>query len=275
MSRYLPVMLALLLTSVLSIPRLSLAASPEVKDAETGQGVARLPEYLASVPLIPRETLLGNPDRAAPRISPDAKQLAYLAPVDGVLNVWVGPREKPDAARPVTQDTKRGIRSYFWAYNNLQIVYLRDQDGNEDWHVYGVDLSTGKTTDFTPLPGVRAEIEKVSHRFPGEILIGLNQRDPRVFDVYRLDLHSVQRQIVQENTEHFPALSSMTTTTSARHPRPSDAAATRKPLPKKKRRSSLRRRTSLSAISNVASIAGLAALIQNHAGWIVRRRCDR
>ncbi len=177
--------------------------SSEAKDAGTSPARTPIAPYLADVPLIPRETLFGNPDHAAPRISPDAKQLAYLAPVDGVLNVWVGPREKPDAARPVTHDTKRGIRSYFWAYNNRQIVYLQDQDGNENWHVYGVDLTTGKTTDFTPLPGVRAEIEKVSHRFPSEILIGLNQRDPQVFDVYRLDLHSGQRQIVQENTEHF------------------------------------------------------------------------
>lgn len=159
--------------------------------------------YLASVPLIPRSALFGNPDHAAPRISPDAKRLAYLAPVKGFLNVWVGRRDKPEAAKPVTHDVQRGIRTFFWAYNNHQIIYLQDQAGNEDWHVFVVDLDKGKTTDLTPLPGVRAEIEGVSHQLPNEILIGLNHRDPRVFDLYRLNLETGQRRLVLKNTEQF------------------------------------------------------------------------
>src|SRR5688572_24845679 len=79
--------------------------------------------------LIPRRVLFGNPDKAAPRISPDSKQLAYLAPVNGVLNVWVGPVAKPEEAKPVTQDKKRGIRSYFWAYTGKHILYVQDTDG--------------------------------------------------------------------------------------------------------------------------------------------------
>ena len=120
-----------------------------------------------------------------------------------MLNVWVGPRDEPAAARPVTHDTKRGIRSYFWAYNNHQIIYLQDKEGNENWHVFLINLDTGKTVNATPLSGVRAEIEAVSHRFPNEILIGLNNRDPRVFDVYNLDLQTGQRQLVLKNTEQF------------------------------------------------------------------------
>src|SRR5687767_13759399 len=85
--------------------------------------------------LIPRRVLFGNPDKAASRISPDGKYLSYLAPVDGVLNVWVGPVADLDSAVPVTKDTKRGIRSYYWAYTSKHILYRQDVGGDEDWHV--------------------------------------------------------------------------------------------------------------------------------------------
>ena len=194
---FLPFAAALIFAS--PAPAAPSGPKPAANVAQSGH----VPKYLAGVPLIPRSTLFGNPDHAAPRISPDAKQLAYLAPLEGVLNVWVGPRDKPEAAKPVTHDTKRGIRSYFWAYNNHQIIYLQDKKGDENWHVYLVDLDTGKTTDLTPLPGVRAQIEAVSYRFPSEILIGLNQRDPRVFDIHRLDLKTGERRLVLKNTEDF------------------------------------------------------------------------
>lgn len=155
------------------------------------------------VPLIPREVLFGNPERASPRLSPDGRQLAFLSPVNGVLNVWVGPRDKPQEAQPVTRDTLRGIRSYFWAHNNHQIIYLQDRGGNEDWHVYAVDLTAKTTTDLTPLENVRAEIEAVSDRFPDEIVVGLNDRNPEVFDLYKLDLKTRKRQLLLKNTEHF------------------------------------------------------------------------
>src|SRR6476646_661252 len=72
----------------------------------------------AEAPLIPREVLFGNPDKAAARISPDGARIGYLAPVDGVLNVWVGPINSPGSAKPVTSDKKRGIRQYHWAFDN-------------------------------------------------------------------------------------------------------------------------------------------------------------
>jgi len=161
------------------------------------------PEYLKNGPLIPRETLFGNPDRTAARISPDGKQLAYLAPVEGVLNVWVGPIGDPSAARPVTEDKLRGIRTYFWAYTNEHVLYLQDVGGDEDWHVYCVDLATRQTKDLTPLEKVNAQVQAVSHRIPGEILVGLNDRDPQVHDIYRVQLESGERELVEKNTEHF------------------------------------------------------------------------
>lgn len=160
-------------------------------------------EYLQGVPLIPREALFGNPDRAAPRLSPDGTRLGYLAPVDGVLNVWVGPVENPQDAKPVTQDKKRGIRVYFWAFTGDHLLYLQDADGDENWHVYRVDLASGETKDLTPVENVNAQIEGISHRVPGEILLGLNDRDPQVHDIYRVNIDSGERSLVEQNTHSF------------------------------------------------------------------------
>ena len=101
---------------------------------------------------------------------PDGKRLSYLAPVDGVLNVWVGPVDDVAAAKPVTDDKKRGIRSYFWAYTSKHILYTQDNDGDENWHVYGVDLDDGRDQDLTPIKGVAAQIEAVERSLP--------ERDP-------------------------------------------------------------------------------------------------
>jgi dipeptidyl aminopeptidase/acylaminoacyl peptidase len=156
--------------------------------------------------LIPREVLFGNPDKAGAKISHDGKRLSFLAPVDGVLNVWVGPVDNPGAARPVTKDKKRGIRQYSWAYNNGQILYLQDREGDENWHVYGVDLASGRTQDLTPVKKVNARIQEVSHKFPDEILIALNDRNPRYHDVYRVNVRSGDRKLLQKNDEFLAFL---------------------------------------------------------------------
>jgi Tol biopolymer transport system component len=76
-----------------------------------------------AVPLVPREVLFGNPEKIQPRISPDGKRLAYIAPVDGVLNVWVGDvGAAEDDFKPVTNDTDRGIRAFFWGQDNARIL---------------------------------------------------------------------------------------------------------------------------------------------------------
>ena len=92
--------------------------------------------------LIPRKTLFGNPERADVRISHDGTRISYLAPVDGVLNVWVAPVDAIEDARPVTQDTDRGIWFYVWTYNPDRILYIQDSEGDENWHVYAVDVET-------------------------------------------------------------------------------------------------------------------------------------
>ncbi|HET6881828.1 MAG TPA: S9 family peptidase [Pirellulales bacterium] len=153
--------------------------------------------------LIPRQVLFGNPDRTAARISPNGQRLAYLAPVNGVLNVWVASIDKPAAARAVTRDKLRGIRTFFWAYTNEHLVYLQDAGGDENWHVYLVDLASSEITDLTPLEQVNAQVSGMSHRVPGEIVVSLNDRNPSVHDLYRIELASHQRELTEKNTENF------------------------------------------------------------------------
>src|SRR6476659_2322714 len=90
--------------------------------------------------LIPRDVLFGNPERTSPHISPDGKRLAWIAPdKKNVLQVWVKTIGKNDD-KMVTADKKRGIRSYMWAEDDRTLLYTQDADGDENWHVYGVDL---------------------------------------------------------------------------------------------------------------------------------------
>jgi len=152
-----------------------------------------------TIPLIPREVLFGNPDRASVHLSPDGARIGYLAPVRRVLNVWVGPAEDPTAAEPVTQDTHRGIRIYLWAYTNEHILYLQDKDGDENWRVYSVHLTTGETNDLTPFENVQARVQEVSPEFPQEILIGLNNRVPQLHDIYRTNISTGAKTLIQEN----------------------------------------------------------------------------
>jgi dipeptidyl aminopeptidase/acylaminoacyl peptidase len=159
------------------------------------------PAATAGAKLIARQVLFGNPDKAAARLSHDGSKLSYLAPRAGVLNVFVGPVDDPEAAKPVTDDRQRGIRIYFWAYDNRHVLYMQDSKGDEDWHVYSVDLESGETKDLTPLAKVAAQIEGVSEKSPGEIIVGLNDRDPQFHDLYRINIATGERELVQKNTE--------------------------------------------------------------------------
>ena len=161
------------------------------------------PSKYAASELIPRQVLFGNPDRAGVQISPDGSKLSFLAAVDGVLNVWVGPVEEPAAAKPITHDRKRGIRIYFWAYTSQDVIYLQDKEGDENWRAYAVDLESGAERDLTPLEGVRANIDNVSYKHPDEILVGLNDRDPRYHDIYRINLKTGERILVEENSGYL------------------------------------------------------------------------
>jgi dipeptidyl aminopeptidase/acylaminoacyl peptidase len=142
----------------------------------------------AAPPLIPRAIIFGNPEKAMPEISPDATRLAYLAPsAKDVLNVWVRTLGKEDDTQ-VTNDTYRGIRDYKWDEDGKHILYLQDLNGDENWHLYLADLETKVVRDLTPFQGIRADGLITDKHHPHEVLIGLNLRDRRVFDMFRVNL---------------------------------------------------------------------------------------
>jgi dipeptidyl aminopeptidase/acylaminoacyl peptidase len=143
--------------------------------------------------LIPLPVLFGNPERVSPSISPDGTQLAWIAPRDGVLNVWLAPVTAADgvdlaAAQVVTDDTDRGIRQFAWAHDGRHLLYVQDTGGDENWRLYDVDLQTMQRRDLTPFEGVQARLVAMERKLPNEILIGLNRENPQLHDVYRLDL---------------------------------------------------------------------------------------
>ena len=153
-----------------------------------------------AVPLIPREQFFGNPEKARARISPDGRRLAFLAPVDGVINVWVAPADDLDAAKAVTADTSRGVWDFQWAYTNRHLLYSKDNDGDEQNHIYAIDLESGEIRDLTPLENISAQFEGISDRHPNEILVGINDRAPHQFhDIYKVNLLTGERELVQQN----------------------------------------------------------------------------
>ncbi|MDH5830892.1 S9 family peptidase [Luteimonas sp. M1R5S18] len=193
----------LVLASAIS---LALAACSGGKAADATPAADTAPAAATSldaVELIPREALFGNPERANVQLSPDGRTLSWVAPLDGTLNVWVAPADDLSAAKAVTRDTARGIRSYFWSYQPDTLLYLRDSGGDEDFHLYAVDLKTGQSRDLTPFEKTTAQVVGVSDRHPGTILVGMNDRDPKWHDLYRVDLASGERTLVEKNDQEI------------------------------------------------------------------------
>lgn len=138
--------------------------------------------------LIPRSVLFGNPSHMSPQVSPDGKRLAFIAPDNGVLNVWV--REEDGEERPVTADNLRGIRSFTWSPEGSGILYRQDVGGDENWHIYHASIQSNETRDLTPFDGIAAQILEADPRFPSEILVAVNHRMKELYDVYRINLES-------------------------------------------------------------------------------------
>ena len=173
------------------------ACSDKAPDPTTALAEA---EHAAPPAIIPRKDIFGNPERSIARISPDGRHVSWLAPKDGVMNVWVAPTDNPGNASVVTSDTYRGIRTYYWAPNNEYIYYTQDDGGDENFHVYSSDIETGEVRDLTPVAeGARATIEQVSPVMPDHIVVGINERDPQIYDLYIVDVTSGERELLKEN----------------------------------------------------------------------------
>jgi dipeptidyl aminopeptidase/acylaminoacyl peptidase len=153
--------------------------------------------------LIPRRVLFGDPERTQVRLSPDGRWLAWIAPWEGVRNVWLAPADAPHEARVVTRERERGIFSYHWSYTSRQVLYLKDRGGDENWCLHATEVETGETKALTPREGVEARLIHLTPRRPNQALVALNERDPRFHDLFLLDLETGDRELLLRNEEGF------------------------------------------------------------------------
>ena len=181
-----------ILGAALIVPALAVAQKPPTAA-----------EAVAGSAVIPRSALFGNPEKTQARLSPDGKYLSYIAPRDGVLNVWLAPRTDPDNARPITNDQKRGIRQHFWAYDNKHVLFVQDEGGDENFHLYAVDVVSGAQKDLTPYKGIQAQVVGLSWKKPGVAAVALNDRAPEWHDVWEVNLTTGKRVLIEQNTQEI------------------------------------------------------------------------
>ncbi|MFL0357333.1 S9 family peptidase [Erythrobacter sp. GH1-10] len=160
------------------------------------------PQTTEFAPLIPRDHLFGNPTRAQGKISPDGKWLSWLAPLDGVLNIWLALADDPEAAKAITSATDRPIREHFWAPDAKSVGYIQDKGGDENFLLYRIDVASGEETCLTPFENTRVQVVGASETIKDEILVGLNNRDPQWHDVHRLNLNTGALELVYENNAY-------------------------------------------------------------------------
>jgi len=163
---------------------------------------APAPPAAVQAPLIERAKLFGNPSRVGGQLSPDGRWISWIAPRDGVLNIYVAPAGNMAAARPLTNERQRPIRSYFWSPDSRQILFVNDKGGDENFLLYGVDVGTGEQRTLTPFENTRVMILGVSPLVRDRVLVGVNNRDPRWHDVHSLDLRTGRLTKLIENTQN-------------------------------------------------------------------------
>jgi len=180
-------------------PPLAPQPVPPPKPSASAAASEPTPVAKADTSLPPRRLFFSNPDRTSVKLSPDGKRVSFLSNKNGVLNVFVAPAEAPEKAEAVTNDTKRGIRSYTWAFTSDHVLYRQDEGGDENFHVHVVDLKTKSDRDVTPLPRVQARIEARSRKHPREVVVALNERDARFHDAYVLDVVTGKTKLLLKN----------------------------------------------------------------------------
>ncbi len=151
--------------------------------------------------LLPLEDFFRNAERAAYQLSPDGNYISYLAPYENRMNVFVQ-RIGADETVQLTHETLRSVAGYMWADNN-RILYVKDTGGDENYQLYGVCIDGSDERAYTDFPGVRTAIIDDLEEVADEIMIGLNKRNPEVFDPYRLNLRTGELTLLAENPGNY------------------------------------------------------------------------
>jgi dipeptidyl aminopeptidase/acylaminoacyl peptidase len=175
-------------------------------------GTAPLAAQTDQPPLIDRNLFFGEIAISGAQISPDGRFISFLKPYKGTRNIWVKGADEPfSAARPVSAEATRPIRSYFWSRDSKYVLYSQDSAGDENFNIYAIDPTlaadpkTGvpPTRALTDLKGVRTEIFSVPRAKPDILYIGLNDRDPRWHDLYELHISTGEKTLLRKNTENI------------------------------------------------------------------------
>lgn len=162
-------------------------------------------------PLIDRELFFGDPQLVGVEISPDGRWLSFVKPYKGTLNIWIQPIQNGELgeAFPITQSERRPITEFFWSYDSQYILYIQDQNGDENYHLYRIAIAEASpekippATDLTPRAGVQVRLYAFPRNKPNIAFIGLNDRDPSLHDLYELDLSTGRLTLLHTNTEGF------------------------------------------------------------------------
>src|ERR1035437_2573528 len=163
-------------------------------------------------PLIDRELIFGNPEIAAAELSPNGQYIAFLKPWKDTRNVYVKSVGEPfSAARLLTTESKRPVAGYFWTRDSKYILYVKDNDGDENYNVYAVDPSAKPeagadapvSRDLTGLKGVRVILYEAPKSDPDIVYIGLNDRDKAWHDLYKLRISTGEKTLLRKNTDRI------------------------------------------------------------------------
>ena len=190
---------ARLLAPSLALPLvLALNAATPMSALAQGAMASKAAITVGNTPLIPRAALFGNPVKAGAQLSPDGRWLSWMAPLNGVMNVWVAPTDKPEAAKFITASKDRPIPAHFWSGNSEQVLFVKDNAGDENFRLYGVNVNSGDQKDYTPFDKVRVRLMGGSLKRLDEVLVGINNRDPRWHDVHLLNLKTGELKLVMK-----------------------------------------------------------------------------
>lgn len=149
------------------------------------------------IPVVPLEDFFRNPEKSGYQISPDGTYLSYLAPYESRLNIFVKKLDADSATR-ITGETDRDIAGYFWANDN-RILFLKDNAGDENYKLFGVNLDGSNLIGLTDFEGVKTDIIDPLEDIPSEMIVGLNKRNPMIFDPYRLNIETGELTMLAEN----------------------------------------------------------------------------
>ena len=163
-------------------------------------------------PIIDREIFFGNPEISGARISPDGKFIAFRKPYKGTMNIWLKRAEEPfDQARILTNETARPIPSFFWSRDSRFIMFNKDNGGDENFNVYAVAVDSKPEADaevpvsrnLTNASKVQTNIYRLPFTEPDAIYVGLNDRDPKWHDLYKIKISTGERALLRKNTDRF------------------------------------------------------------------------